>query len=435
MKGKAILVLGILFWSLLQAGLGDYNFSYSVSSWQELSSANNLGDIDTDEENFTNPDYPAGQTVTYGTGLPIGFDFYFDGHVYDRFGVNANGWIGLGKSEYGLRSVDLLSSSYASPLNYINASHPYEDRLARIAGFARDLAAQSGASLSYATLGTAPERVLVVQWKNYRRRNASAESFNFQIQLHESGSEVRIVYGQMQSSGTFTVQVGMRAMPAAEASNFATLNTNDGWTYSTPGSAANTAAVISATNYPIAGACFRWQPPNHAQADFVAYPQSGFAPLSVNFTDQSTAGASPITSWFWTFGDGGTSNAQNPSHIYQNPGTYTVSLTTTDGDANQATKTRENYISAYVPATSGNCYLEMDGFDAHISWDPISTDEHGLPLDADYYYLYFNGSADPEAEYYFLAPITYPTTDYIHQGVGRGARHMFYRVKAINTDD
>jgi hypothetical protein len=319
MKGKAILVLGILFWSLLQAGLGDYNFSYSVSSWQELSSANNLGDIDTDEENFTNPDYPAGQTVTYGTGLPIGFDFYFDGHVYDRFGVNANGWIGLGKSEYGLRSVDLLSSSYASPLNYINASHPYEDRLARIAGFARDLAAQSGASLSYATLGTAPERVLVVQWKNYRRRTASTESFNFQIQLHESGSEVRIVYGQMQSSGTFTVQVGMRAMPAAEASNFATLNTNDGWTYSTPGSAANTAAVISATNYPIAGACFRWQPPNHAQADFVAYPQSGFAPLSVNFTDQSTAGASPITSWYWTFGDGGTSNAQNPSHIYQTP--------------------------------------------------------------------------------------------------------------------
>lgn len=35
---------------------------------------------------------------------------------------------------------------------------------------------------------------------------------------------------------------------------------------------------------------------------------------------------SPIVSWYWDFGDGTTSAQQNPSHSYDNAGTYTISL-------------------------------------------------------------------------------------------------------------
>jgi PKD repeat protein len=34
-------------------------------------------------------------------------------------------------------------------------------------------------------------------------------------------------------------------------------------------------------------------------------------------------------SWLWNFGDGGTDSSQNPTHIFQSTGTYTVSLTAT----------------------------------------------------------------------------------------------------------
>ena len=48
------------------------------------------------------------------------------------------------------------------------------------------------------------------------------------------------------------------------------------------------------------------------KAGFVAStPTYGAAPLTVTFTDGSSG---PATSWSWTFGDGGTSTAQNPSH-------------------------------------------------------------------------------------------------------------------------
>jgi PKD repeat protein len=48
------------------------------------------------------------------------------------------------------------------------------------------------------------------------------------------------------------------------------------------------------------------------------------------FHDQSVSTGGTIAKWHWVFGDGDTSNLQNPSHIYTAPGTYTVLLTVTN---------------------------------------------------------------------------------------------------------
>lgn len=61
-------------------------------------------------------------------------------------------------------------------------------------------------------------------------------------------------------------------------------------------------------------------------ADFSAGPVSGAAPLTVRFTDRSTG--SP-TSWQWDFGDNSTavaSTEQNPVHVYEEEGSYSVWL-------------------------------------------------------------------------------------------------------------
>ena len=52
-------------------------------------------------------------------------------------------------------------------------------------------------------------------------------------------------------------------------------------------------------------------------ADFSASPTKGVAPLRVHFTDESTG---EIESWFWDFGDGKTSEEQNPTHTYRHAG-------------------------------------------------------------------------------------------------------------------
>ena len=55
--------------------------------------------------------------------------------------------------------------------------------------------------------------------------------------------------------------------------------------------------------------------------------------LTCNFTDTSTKGAAVISSWHWDFGDGNTNTTdQDPTHIYDAGGTYTVTLTVTDDE-------------------------------------------------------------------------------------------------------
>src|SRR5204862_6503318 len=51
-------------------------------------------------------------------------------------------------------------------------------------------------------------------------------------------------------------------------------------------------------------------------------------PYDAFFTDTSNN----AVSWFWTFGDGNTSNQQNPTHTYNAPGYYNVTLTITDNN-------------------------------------------------------------------------------------------------------
>ena len=75
----------------------------------------------------------------------------------------------------------------------------------------------------------------------------------------------------------------------------------------------------------------------------------GESPLTVSFQDQ-TIFSGPITGLTWNFGDGGTSNLQNPSHTYATAGTFNVSLTVTDIDGCSRTLTKTNFVNTITGA-------------------------------------------------------------------------------------
>jgi len=60
----------------------------------------------------------------------------------------------------------------------------------------------------------------------------------------------------------------------------------------------------------------------------------------VQFEDLSTTGSDGITDWRWSFGDGGSSQEQNPSFLYQTPGVKPATLTVTDVNECQDNITR-----------------------------------------------------------------------------------------------
>ncbi|WP_321428976.1 PKD domain-containing protein [uncultured Methanolobus sp.] len=75
-------------------------------------------------------------------------------------------------------------------------------------------------------------------------------------------------------------------------------------------------------------------------ANFTADETTGSGSLTVQFTDISTGGP---TTWLWDFGDGNTSNEQNPVHAYTTEGTYTVSLKATNQFGNDS-EVKDGYI-------------------------------------------------------------------------------------------
>ena len=87
------------------------------------------------------------------------------------------------------------------------------------------------------------------------------------------------------------------------------------------------------------------QPP---KADFTFSPANPTISDTVQFTDASGDPDGSIVSWAWDFGDGGNSQAKNPTHQYANPGTFTVKLTVTDN--NGATDTVSKPVKIFEAA-------------------------------------------------------------------------------------
>ena len=95
-------------------------------------------------------------------------------------------------------------------------------------------------------------------------------------------------------------------------------------------------------------------------ARFTASATSGVAPLAMNFVSTSTG---RISTYAWTFGDGTTSTAKSPSHVYFVEGLYSVSLTVT-GSGGSNTTTVRNYVSvtpARAPVNGINVALAANG--------------------------------------------------------------------------
>ncbi|WP_222430279.1 PKD domain-containing protein [Maribacter sp. MAR_2009_72] len=119
-------------------------------------------------------------------------------------------------------------------------------------------------------------------------------------------------------------------------------------------------------------------------AEFTATPLTGDAPLNVSFNaNASTDEDGTVNQYVWKFGDNTTSNVKNPSHLYNTPGTYLVSLTVFDDGGLRDEKT--TYITvldtgnqspvavAEANVTSGNAPLTVQFTGSNSTGDgPLS---------------------------------------------------------------
>jgi hypothetical protein len=138
---------------------------------------------------------------------PIGFDFYYLGVRYTQFSANLNGTVDFsasasdgnngGTGPYGPNYNHLFSTAGNTNL----ALAPlYADLWT-----ADSEAVPIATCLAYMVTGSAPNRVLTVEWLNFDEWdvpiNSPAYSINMQVKIYESTGVIRFVYGTM-TTGT-----------------------------------------------------------------------------------------------------------------------------------------------------------------------------------------------------------------------------------------
>jgi choice-of-anchor B domain-containing protein len=111
--------------------------------------------------------------------------------------------------------------------------------------------------------------------------------------------------------------------------------------------------------------------PYAASAQFSATSRIGEAPLETSFSSNGL----DLNDWSWSFGDGSSSVAQNPTHSYTVPGVYDVSLAVTGLGG-----TDSLLVPSFVIALAETLQVADTGFDrgSQVIWDVNL--QNGVPL-------------------------------------------------------
>ncbi len=241
------------------AQVSAYSFTQTVGTYNAITGGTVYGNTTSDDEYFVDPAVPLGGGTSTGVGIPIGFNFIYNGNTYDRFAINNNGWISLGQSTL-TPQVDMNTTSAYTSLSSGAATTPTFLR-SRIAAFSLDLQGQTGSTLRVELLGASPNRTLVVQWGNYRRYNQTGMVLNFQIRLAETTNIVTTTYGAFTGVATnYLPQVGLGGSASTDFNNRSVLSTGT-WSTSTAGAANTANAAFVNTLTPTNGLNYQWTPP------------------------------------------------------------------------------------------------------------------------------------------------------------------------------
>jgi hypothetical protein len=190
------------------------------------------------------------------SAVPIGFCFYYglNNAPFTTFSLNVNGFITMGGT------IANTSTPISTTLTTVNNA---------ISAMARDL--QSGAigtasDIRYEVQGTAPSRVLIIQWSNFKRwgTTGNGDNLNFQIRLYETSNTIEMVYGTNALGATVTsnnFQIGLRGPSNTVFRNLGVASPGSLLWATPPYGTANTHLMqMDATTVPASGQTYTWVP-------------------------------------------------------------------------------------------------------------------------------------------------------------------------------
>jgi hypothetical protein len=273
---KKTLLLALLFATFLSAK-AQINYSFTATS-------GSYTPITGTSVNLVTAFAPTKTTLDegYANAVPIGFTFQYNGLNYNNIHLNTNGFASLG--------APFLSSSNDPRYEQNelrNASGLKATIRPILAPFWDNLLLNAAADLSYATSGTAPNRVFTAQWSNAIWHSGTA-AISFQLKLYETTGLVEFVYkpeaGAIPLAASASIGISNEQTNVAawedETPYFLSLNAA-----TSAATASSTAETETINTKPTDGQVFRFTP-------LACMPPAGIK-LSTFSTNAATLGWTP----------------------------------------------------------------------------------------------------------------------------------------------
>ncbi|MFC2095489.1 PKD domain-containing protein [Candidatus Bipolaricaulota bacterium] len=167
----------------------------------------------------------------------------------------------------------------------------------------------------------------------------------FRIRLEGSSSSTQTYISQLTAGASQTLNLALPLTASSETFT-ATADDLDQVSESLETNNANSVLVTAAAIPLVANA---------------GGPYSGTAGSPMSFSGSASTGT--ITTYLWSFGDGGSAQGVTPSHTYVNPGTYTVTLTVYGSGGQQSIDTAQASVSAAAPALAAQLFLPQGTYE------------------------------------------------------------------------
>ncbi|MCE1189760.1 MAG: fibronectin type III domain-containing protein, partial [Ignavibacteria bacterium] len=266
----------VFVWFLSLFLLGSFTYAQSTVNYNYSTATNaSLTDMSTGATSLL----AAGVDDTPSSVTNIGFNFVLMGVPYSQFSLTENGIMRLG-------STAMVSNTYAIP----NSTIP------TLAPFGNDMRVGTDGSVVYKVLGTAPSRVLVVQWKKIMIRylgTAAAGTATFEARLYESTGVIEYVYGEMATNTASPASYYIGFSVNTTANNLISVNTTD-HSVSRSAATANT-YTASSTVAPLHSTSdgsrriYTFTPPTAPSAPSnLTFTSVGAGSMTLNWTDNSS---------------------------------------------------------------------------------------------------------------------------------------------------
>lgn len=218
--------------------------------------------------------------ATPANAINIGFTFNYNGTNYTQIRPCANGFASF--------STTALANNTDTWTNNM-ASGPAANQRAIISPFWDDLDMGASGAVSYQLSGSAPNRVLTIEWANAKwEYPAISGVISFQVKLYETSNNIEFIYRQEAGApsplGDFGSSIGITAT-ATGTNTF--LSLTDGGT--SPNVSSTTDNLV--TTKPATGQIYRWIPYCSASTTNTTGEKiSNFTYNTINNTSAGTAG-------------------------------------------------------------------------------------------------------------------------------------------------